>query len=1126
MTLKDNPFWYKDAIIYQLHVRSFADSDADGVGDFQGLTEKLDYLQDLGVTAIWLLPFYSSPLRDEGYDIADYTGIHSMYGNLQDFEAFLAAAKQRGLRVITELVINHTSDQHPWFQRARRSPPGSSLRDYYVWSDTTERYANTRIIFKDFEFSNWSWDPLAKAYYWHRFYAHQPDLNFDNPDVQQEVLKVASFWLNMGVDGLRLDAIPYLFEREDTNCENLPETHDFLKLFRQHVDENFQDRMLLAEANQWPDDAVTYFGDGDECHMAFHFPLMPRMFVAIRMEDRFPIIDTLYQTPDIPVNAQWALFLRNHDELTLEMVSAEERSFMYRTYARNPRARINLGIRRRLAPLLQNDRNQIELLNGLLFSLPGTPVIYYGDEIGMGDNIYLGDRDGVRTPMQWSHDRNAGFSRANPQRIYSPVVIDPEYHYEAVNVEAQQDNPHSLLRWMKRLIDTRKRYKAFSRGTIEFIYPENRKILAFIRQYEDERVLVIANLSHSIQCAELDLSAYRGRSLVELFDRTVFPPVGELPYFLTLGPHAFYWFALEPQHARHTLSIAPPEERVPTLSVAADWRALFTNSRARMVFEDILPAHLRQRRWFMGTLREIRSASMIEVVPLPYEQPVGYITLVLVEYTEGDSETYALPFTFVSGEQADQIWNELPQVVAVRLHIEQTGEEGIICDALRDRDFAALLFESVVQHRSFRGSPGEVVAFPVRSFRLPLQNEDDTAVDPLAPPPFMTADQHYTTLFYGDSFVLKFFRRIEPGINPDLEIGRLLSAQVSLARVPQVNGALEYHQKNSEPVTLAVLQTFVQNQGDARQQALDELGRYFERVISRQSMAPDLPLPEQTILDLAQGPVSALAQELIDTYLDTARLLGQRTAEMHVALAQYADDPAFAPEPFSDFFQRPFFYSSLGLLERDIHLLQQKLDQLPSALQDNVRTLLEREQDIRAYFLPFRDRKLTGMRIRCHGNYHLGKILRAEDDFVITDFSGDLTRSLDERRMKMSPLRDVASLMRSFHQVVYQAIAVQEKGGINARALRVANWQTRMVWARFWYVWVSALFLRGYLDTVNQSPLLIQTRDECQILLDAYLLERALHELNYELHNRPEQVKVPVQGILQVLESRPRAAGE
>ncbi|PIW64846.1 MAG: maltose alpha-D-glucosyltransferase, partial [Candidatus Omnitrophica bacterium CG12_big_fil_rev_8_21_14_0_65_50_5] len=524
--MDDEVLWYKDAVIYQMHVRSFFDSDGDGIGDFKGAAEKLAYLQDLGVTAVWILPFYPSPLKDDGYDIAEYMDVNPSYGTLQDFKIFLKEAHNRGIRVITELVINHTSVDHPWFQRSRRAAPGSSHRNFYVWSDTTEKYQDTRIIFKDFETSNWAWDPVAQAYYWHRFYSHQPDLNFDNPDVQKALFQVLDFWLAMGVDGMRLDAVPYLFEREGTNCENLPETHAFLKKLRAHVDKKFKGRMILAEANQWPEDAVAYFGEGDECQMAFHFPIMPRLFMSIHMEDRYPIVDILKQTPDIPENCQWALFLRNHDELTLEMVTDEERDYMYRVYANDPQARINLGIRRRLAPLLGNHRRKIELMNGLLFSLPGTPIIYYGDELGMGDNIYLGDRNGVRTPMQWSADRNAGFSHTNPQRLFLPISMDPGYHYENINVETQQNNPHSLLWWMKRLVSLQRKHQAFGRGSIEFLQPENKRVLVFIRKFESETILVVANLSRFVQYAELDLSAYKSMMPVEMFGRIEFPLIG------------------------------------------------------------------------------------------------------------------------------------------------------------------------------------------------------------------------------------------------------------------------------------------------------------------------------------------------------------------------------------------------------------------------------------------------------------------------------------------------------------------------------------------------------------------------------------------------------------------------
>src|SRR5262245_44986907 len=701
--LDNNPLWYKDALIYELHVRAFHDSVGDGMGDFRGLTQKLDYLQDLGVTAIWLLPFYPSPLKDDGYDIADYTNIHPDYGTLDDFKEFLDAAHRRGIRVITELVINHTSDQHPWFQRARRAKPGSTERNFYVWSDTADKYKGVRIIFQDFETSNWTWDDVGDAYYWHRFYRHQPDLNYDNPDVWKAIFPVVEFWMDLGVDGMRLDAVPSCYEREGTTCKNLPETHVFLKALRAHVDKKYANRMFLAEANQWPEDAVAYFGEGDECQMNFHFPLMPRLFMAIHVEDYFPILDIMEQTPPIPQTCKWALFLRNNDELTLERVTDEERDYMYRAYALDPRARINLGIRRRLAPLLANNRRRIELMKGLLFSLPGTPIIYYGDEIGMGDNIYLGDRNGVRTPMQWSGDRNAGFSRANPQKLYLPVNIDPEYHYEAVNVETQQNNTSSLLWFTKRLIALRKQYKAFSRGSINFLHPDNHKILAFLRKYQEETILVVANLSRFVQYVELNLGEFEHFTPVELFGRTSFPPIGSLPYLLTMGPHSFYWFALKPAaKAARRVEEATPQELLPTLEIERDWSELF-EAPGDAQLEAVLPQFLQHRRWFGGKAREIKGVTLRDVVPLDHDKERIYLTLISATFDQGD-ETYVLPLVLASGEKAAGIQRDLPQTVVARVH--GPGGEGLLCDALADPGFCTAVLRGIGRNRVFTTSHG------------------------------------------------------------------------------------------------------------------------------------------------------------------------------------------------------------------------------------------------------------------------------------------------------------------------------------------------------------------------------------------------------------------------------------
>src|SRR5712675_985880 len=645
-----DPLWYKDAIIYELHVRAFKDSNADGAGDFPGLLQKLDYLQDLGVTCLWLLPFFPSPLKDDGYDISDYLNVHPMYGTLEDFQTFLDAAHARDFQVMIELVVNHTSDQHPWFQAARQSPPGSPAREFYVWSDTDQKYKDARIIFTDTERSNWTWDPVARQYYWHRFFSHQPDLNYDNPRVVEEMVKVMRFWLDMGVDALRMDAIPYLAERDGTTCENLPETHAIIKKFRKEMDSGYSNRMILAEANQWPTDVRPYFGDGDECHMAFHFPLMPRIYMALRQEDRLPITDIVAQTPPIPDTCQWGLFLRNHDELTLEMVTDDERDYMYLAYSGDSRMRINVGIRRRLAPLMENNRRRIELLNSLLFSFPGTPILYYGDEIGMGDHIYLGDRNGVRTPMQWNGDRNAGFSTAVPAKLYFPVIMDPIWGYQSINVEAQQSDQSSLLHWTRNMIALRKLFHVFGRGTQEFLNPDNRKILAYIRHYEEngisESVLCVANLSRFSQPVSLDLAKFAGMIPVEMLGYVPFPPLTTQPYPLTLAPYSFLWLELQPAPETPEPVQVPKEEPIVDL-LTHGIDALLTSPGSQLL-EQLLLSYLPHQRWFGAKSRTIKSVSVVDSAELPDLNAA----LVFLEITYDDDGTsvYQLPLTITTGE--------------------------------------------------------------------------------------------------------------------------------------------------------------------------------------------------------------------------------------------------------------------------------------------------------------------------------------------------------------------------------------------------------------------------------------------------------------------------------------------
>ncbi|MGQ9611863.1 MAG: maltose alpha-D-glucosyltransferase [Chloroflexus sp.] len=1107
--LANDPLWYKDAVIYELHVRAFCDSNGDGIGDFPGLTGKLDYLQDLGITAIWLLPFYPSPLRDDGYDIADYTNIHPNYGTLADFKVFIREAHRRGLRVITELVCNHTSDQHPWFQRARRAKPGTSARNFYVWSDTSDRYKDARIIFKDFETSNWTWDPVAQAYYWHRFYSHQPDLNFENPAVRRAVFKAMEFWLDLGVDGMRLDAIPYLYEAEGTNCENLPETHAFLKRLRKHMDEKYQGRMFLAEANQWPEDAVTYFGDGDECHMAFHFPVMPRLFMSVHLENRYPIIDIMRQTPPIPDSCQWAIFLRNHDELTLEMVTDEERDYMYRVYARDPQARINLGIRRRLAPLLGNHRRKIELMNGLLFSLPGTPVIYYGDEIGMGDNIYLGDRNGVRTPMQWSGDRNAGFSRANPQQLYLPVITDPEYHYETVNVETQSANQHSLLWWTKRLIALRKRYAAFGRGTLEFLYPENRKVLCFLRKTEDQILLAIFNLSRFVQGVELDLSPYRGLMPVELFGQVEFPPIGDQPYFLTLGPHSFYWFTLTPQRIEGVrLPIPQPETELVEIPVdAIEWDAIFYDGRQARL-ERVLPDYLRYRRWFGAKTRKIKQVQVSEFARLDYAGGPAYLTLVQVNYVEGAPETYLLPMAYAEGERADQILADQRHMVIARLRVGRRPEAGILYDPLGERRFASALLELIIGRRRLRGEAGgELVGGTTRALRKLLGGSDGLE------PSLMRGEQSNSSINFGGRLIMKLFRKIELGRNPDLELGRFLTEEVGFPHTPPVAGYIEYLRGKDEPLTLAIVQGYVQNEGDAFDYALDVVRRYYDTVLTRTDVVP--PVVRASVagmLAAAHQPPPALVEELIGGYLESARLLGQRTAEMHQALAK-GSGPTIAPEPFSTLYQRSIYQSIRSLIGRTLQDLRKLLPSLPATVQPAAERVIQSEEALLARLHRITGDKIETVRIRIHGDYHLEQVLFTGKDYMIIDFEGEPLRPISERRIKRSPLRDVAGMLRSYQYVAYAALYAHD--GSTRSAEEIERLQR---WADMWSFWVCVAFLNGYLTTAGHEAFVPQDQADLEALLETFVVEKAVYELSYEMNNRPDWLPIPINGILRQIE--------
>jgi maltose alpha-D-glucosyltransferase/alpha-amylase len=909
------------------------------------------------------------------------------------------------------------------------------------------------------------------------------------------------------VDGLRLDAVPYLYEREGTNCENLPETHAFLKQLRAHVDSRFKNRMLLAEANQWPEDAVAYFGEGDESQMAFHFPLMPRLFMALHMEDRFPILDILDQTPPIPESSQWALFLRNHDELTLEMVTDEERDYMYRVYAGNPQMRVNLGIRRRLAPLLGNHRRRIELMSALLYSMPGTPIIYYGDEIGMGDNIYLGDRNGVRTPMQWSADRNAGFSHANPQRLFLPIINDPEYHYETMNVEAQQSNPYSLLWWMKRMIALRKRYKAFGRGTIEFLQPANRKVLIFLRRYEEERIMVVANLSRFVQYLELEMPAFKEMVPVEIFGRTDFPPIGELPYFLTLGPHSFYWFSLEPKPAaRIQAEGADRAAQLPFLTAGGRWDGIL-RGRNKMGLERILPAYLRTCRWFGGKGRGIRTVAIGEVLPIMDDQVPAFLTLVRVDYSDGDAETYALPLMFAQGERAEKLLQDHPHAAIARLVFKDREEEGILFDALVDEGFAESLLVGIARHRRREGTAGELVASRTQEFKAirgPGEGRLNSSV--------LKAEQSNSSILFGDRFILKLFRRIQSGVNPDLEIGRFLTER-KFRHVPSVAGAVEYRREREEPMTLAILQQFVPNEGDAWKYTLDWLTHFFQQAVAERGKMEGLSIPSSPLLDLTEPDLPQAVGEIIGPYLESARLLGQRTGEMHLSLGSDPGRPGFAPEPFSKLYQRSVYQSMRNLTGQVFQLMRQRLRNLPEGSQAEVEKILDQEAKILERFRSLIDLKLSAMRIRCHGDYHLGQVLHTGKDFVIIDFEGEPARPLSERRIKRSPLRDVAGMLRSFNYAAYSALFSQRDSGL----IRPEDLAFLESSAYFWRLWVSATFLKAYLGEASKGNFIPKAKGEIQALLDIYLLEKAVYELGYELNNRPEWIMIPIQGIRELI---------
>ncbi|MFZ3584789.1 maltose alpha-D-glucosyltransferase [Loktanella sp. DJP18] len=1084
---KDTVFdWYKDAIIYQLHVKAFQDSNGDGIGDFAGLMQRLDYVQELGVNTIWVLPFYPSPLRDDGYDIAEFKEVNPQYGTMEDFQALVDEAHRRGLKVVTELVINHTSDQHDWFQRARRAPKGSPERDFYVWTDDPTQWMDkTRVIFNDTHDSNWSWDPVAEQFYWHRFFDHQPDLNFDNPAVLEAVLDVMHFWLDKGVDGLRLDAIPYLVERDGTNNENLPETHDILKAIRADLDKHYENRMLLAEANQWPEDTRPYFGDDDECHMGFHFPLMPRMYMAVAQEDRHAITDIIRQTPDIPENCQWAIFLRNHDELTLEMVTDRERDYLWDTYAADKRARINMGIRRRLAPLMQNDRRKIELLNSLLMSMPGTPVLYYGDEIGMGDNYYLGDRDGVRTPMQWSADRNAGFSRASPQRLYLPTIQDETYGYQSINVEAQQASPSSYLHWIKRMLAVRLKHSTFGRGEIDILYPQNRKILAYIRRTgklgEEGTIamLCVANLSRSAQAAELDLSAFAGRVPVELSGQSAFPPIGDLPYLLTLPAYGFYWFELAD-------SDQAPSWHSPVAGILPDFLTLTTRDgrlstaldgrEGRDFVKSTLPQYLSLQRWFAGKGERTGAVTLRQLGELSDGKHLLSIADVEVG---GDMQSYFLPLSAVWREDALTLGPRLPHTLS---KLRRTNRVGALMDGAVDEEMSIALLEAMRSGQDM--TTGDTTLRFTRSDRLD-EVETDTDVR------LLPGEQSNASIAFGDQIVLKLYRRLRSGVQPDIEIARFLTDKTDFRNAPALLGTVDLVDDEGAVTTLAAALEFVRNQGDA--------WAYITAALDRDLQAREvLPVEEQ------EGT-------LMGGTLDLGTVLGKRTAELHLALGSGSGE--FSSEPLT----REDIATLVDETEAEIATLMDNLK--ASTLDGDARTLADdlllRRDDIAERFAALRGMEPSGARIRIHGDYHLGQVLVSQNDVILIDFEGEPTRPLRERRIKTSPLRDVAGMLRSFDYATWEVMRRRVDAGSNR------DWVHEQ--ANGWREATSAAFLAAYRDTMSDSPIHPASTEVERALLDLFLIRKAAYEVEYERAMRPAWIETPLHGLLDILNGKDAA---
>ncbi len=1089
--LKNNdPLWFKDAIIYEVSVRAFYDSNGDGIGDFQGLIQKLDYLEDLGINTIWLLPFFPSPQKDDGFDVVDHCDIHPDYGTLPDFKQFLKDAHKRGIRVITELILNHTSDQHPWFKRSRKAKPGSRYRDLYVWSDTSDKYKEARVVVTTEEATNWTWDPEAKAYYWHRFYRHQPELNFENAEVQLEMIKIVDFWMKIGVDGFRLPSVPFLYEEDGSSCENLPQTHVFLKKLRAHIDKNYKNRILIAEANLWPEDAATYFGDGQECHMNFHYPLMPRMFLALRTEDSYPIVDIMEQTPATPANSQWALFLRNHDELGLEMVTEEEKDYLFKAYANDADTKFNTGIRRRLAPLMNNDRRKVELLHAILFSLPGTPVLYYGDEIGMGDNVYLGDRFGVRTPMQWNMNQNAGFSTANPQRLYLPIITDPIYRHESVNVATLEENHSSFLWWMKNVMAMRKRLNIFGRGEMKFVESSNAKILSFVRSFENQQIVVVANLSQFSQAATLNLSEYKNCDVTEVFSQNRFLNIGEGDYSVTLGPYGYFWFQVDVAEKKEK---SEASGELPLVKTEVSWEKLFDNyNEVRDMERKILPPFMKKCRWFGGKAKVVSKVSINMTIPLKVEGDTHFLTVLEVHYVQRLPEFYFLPLTFLPSDSILERVEYTVQSVVCRAEIQ--GKAGFIMDSSYDRVFRDYLFVSMEKETRVKDDGGTLEFNSSVFAKIDVSKDVDSKI--------LKSDQSNTAIIYNDKYFFKFYRKLEKEMNPELEIVRFLSEHTSFQNSPRYAGSIEYHDDEDNVIVFGLLQEKVENQGEAWTMSVDSVGRFYERVMAK---AKTIKLPKmvnKSSIKFEDAP--EVIQEFIGRgFYERMVRLGQRTAEMHLALASDNSNPAFTPEPFTANYQRSM-YSSLRKLVRDrFNMLESSIPKLHPEVQEFAKKVLMLEDKILECFSEVHQIRIKGMKTRVHGDYHMGQVLFTGKDFVIIDFEGEPGFSFSERRLKKNPLKDVAGMMRSIHYAAFGKILLNEN-------YRDRDLEFLESWAEQWQHYVGRFYLGAYMERMGMGTTLSYEDD---VLIRTFLLEKAIYELGYELNGRPDWTIIPLRGI-------------